>query len=642
MSTLLRVLIPVLVVAASAAAQAPLLAEDFSGAVGAMPPTGWLIATHQGAPSEGFRFDNPASRAVPAPLQAPVAIVDSDFAGIVAIDTELVSPVFDASSAPALELRWSQLHIPLLSVVEVAVVTPAGRSVVHGPTMAGGLTPQSFAIDITAACNASSQCRISFRYMGNYDWYWMIDDVVVQEPSVVDVGVTAVTSPSPPQAGCAPLGAAATVAVDVRNFGSAAIPAGTMVPASYTLDGGAPVVETFTTSAALTPGATTSFVFATTVDLSQPAAHVLDAATMLGGDSNPANDGVTGHVVSAPVVVSSFPLVEDFDALAPGSTVMPPGWVNDTGDVTGAPGNDDWIALFGPTPSAGTGPGADHTSGAGVYVYVEDSFPGDHAAVNLLTPCLDLASASFPTLAFYRHGVNAGAAAEENTLSVDVITYPGGAVVSDVVAPFGDTGTTAWVAGVVDLSPFAATTLRVRFRASTANAGGFGHDLALDDVSVFEAVPGPGQPPSAGIAALDVNDAVEVNGLGVDSGLPGPYAACVTAGDGLHIDLTAEPHAAVVLFAGPSNPGVLDFGPVGTLDVGSPDGMGGVAGIEIVGNGAAPGLTSALFVIPAGGVQSIAFLAPAVLAGTLVPLQMVAPHSTVVARLSNSVVLTVL
>ena len=77
-----------------------LISEDFSTATGTTPPAGWTQNLIVGDPiDDQWRFDNPASRGLNAPISNPAAIFDSDFLSDngLAENVALESPVFNAS-----------------------------------------------------------------------------------------------------------------------------------------------------------------------------------------------------------------------------------------------------------------------------------------------------------------------------------------------------------------------------------------------------------------------------------------------------------------------------------------------------------------------------------------------------------------
>lgn len=102
-----------------------------------------------------------------------------------------------------------------------------------------------------------------------------------------DVGVTSITSP----VSASGLSAAETVTVEISNFGGATQ---TSIPVFYAVDGGTPVSETYTGSIA--SGASDTYTFATTVDLSALGTYVFDAGTELAGDADTSNDDATATV----------------------------------------------------------------------------------------------------------------------------------------------------------------------------------------------------------------------------------------------------------------------------------------------------------------------------------------------------------
>ena len=105
--------------------------------------------------------------------------------------------------------------------------------------------------------------------------------------TVDDIGVTSITSPVSGQ-----LSNAEEITINVRNFGINDI---VDPQVQYTIDGGTPVVETFT--GVLAAGATEIYTFATPADLSiQNQIYTIASRTNYGPDSNPANDEATKTV----------------------------------------------------------------------------------------------------------------------------------------------------------------------------------------------------------------------------------------------------------------------------------------------------------------------------------------------------------
>ena len=111
---------------------------------------------------------------------------------------------------------------------------------------------------------------------------------LVREPSIgQDTGVVAITSPVTGSG----LSDSEVVTIEIQNFGGTTQ---TSIPVFYSLDGAAPVNETYTGSIA--QGATDTYSFTTTVDLSELTDYVFVAGTELPGDDNPSNDDTSAEV----------------------------------------------------------------------------------------------------------------------------------------------------------------------------------------------------------------------------------------------------------------------------------------------------------------------------------------------------------
>lgn len=107
-------------------------------------------------------------------------------------------------------------------------------------------------------------------------------------PQADDIGVTSIDEPN-----SGILGAAEDVTVTIRNFGSNDI---TDPEVQYTVDGGTPVVETY--SGTITAGSSESYTFTQQADLSTPGTYTIAARTNLPGDTNPGNDEASKMVIN--------------------------------------------------------------------------------------------------------------------------------------------------------------------------------------------------------------------------------------------------------------------------------------------------------------------------------------------------------
>lgn len=484
--------------------------ENFDGSASngtLVPPAGWFQETTDstGTNSDWF-FRN---QLTPTTACSPAADHTTGVLG-----QGYYAHVEDASSFAAISLRTPCMWIALIA-------NPELEFWVHSLNAnTGGASPNSLSVDvIDQAGNVTSdiitpigalaagwqRVRVSLvpyvglgiiqiRFRGRSDGGSASHDIAIDDVRVIDafaddLTVAAITNPVT-NANCGPQGFP-EVTISVLNDGTTTYPAGTMIPVSYTVNGGAPVNETMTLTGNLTTGNSESFTFAANADLSAYGTYTLTATVSSPTDQNTANDTKSGHVVlSGPpgaAVISTFPWLETFDASVANNTTIPPAnWIQATNDATGT--NSDWFFRNTDTPSTGTGPVADHTtgvSGVGYFAHVEDA--GNFAAVNLITPCIDISALPNPTLAFWVHSLNGNSGGgSPNLLNVDVIDDQGG-ITTSVIPAIGALGN-VWTEFLVDLTPFQSIgtgRIRIQFRGTSAG-GSTLHDVCIDDVRVFE------------------------------------------------------------------------------------------------------------------------------------------------------------
>lgn len=398
------------------------------------------------------------------------------------------------------------------------------------------------------------------------------DNVRVDPILSTDVAVSAIVSPTT-TGGCTT--ASSTVTVSLTNNAGLSLAAGTMIQMTYTVDAGTPVVETLTLAASLAANATINYSFTTPASfpvLGQTYAIAVTAT--LTGDQNNLNDSLSTAITSGFSLIGTWS--ETFSTISwsgtptNGTTTGPAGWSQETTDATGT--DSDWYFRNTDTPSAGTGPVADHTTGAsggtGYYAYVEDA--GNFAGVNLRTPCCDVTSVTTPTLVFFYQILNGNTnAASPNQLHVDIITYPGAVVNLDVIPALNPTGA-AWTCASVDLTPYQGMTFEIRFRGSS-NGGSTLCDVCIDDVSVIDLQDLGGQKPQFGSAVLDVAGATDINGFDINClQVTGPLARTLPHGSPLAMTFRGAAFQPIVLLTGPANIAAATIPSIGQLDIGNP------------------------------------------------------------------------
>jgi hypothetical protein len=246
-----------------------------------------------------------------------------------------------------------------------------------------------------------------------------------------------------------------------------------------------PAAPTLTTNPVAPAGSATF-----TVTLTPTAGGAFEATLTI--NSNDANEGTyTVLIQGTGVAPLALPVLENYDTWTTDTTnpvPLPSNWVNET---TG--GVNDWFILAGATPSGNTGPDIDQSTGtaAGHYVYFEDSNGQNAGDVVMLSPVINLGSATNPTLTFWFHANDAnGVAASNNTLHIDVVNRTTSTTTNDVTAVIQHVAAngTTWTLRSVSLSAFVGNMIQVRFRVDDAG-NSFTHDIAIDTFRVFDFLP---------------------------------------------------------------------------------------------------------------------------------------------------------
>jgi len=233
-------------------------------------------------------------------------------------DADLTSGSIDCSMYNVVRLRFNQLlyHFSESAKVYVSNDGSSWTEVYDASALLsqGQATPNPDVVDVdlTAYAALQSNVYIRFSYIGDYDYWWMIDDVELYEPAAADAGVFAITSPS---TSCTILSSTETISVEIYNFGSDSISA---FDVSYSVNGGIAVTETVADTIA--PGMSFSYSFTVPADFSVAGAYTISAYTSLSGDADNSNDTNNISIFNGAVQVTTssaytmgFESNEDFD-----------------------------------------------------------------------------------------------------------------------------------------------------------------------------------------------------------------------------------------------------------------------------------------------------------------------------------------
>ncbi len=161
------------------------LSESFDH--GSLPP-GWEVWDHAGG-GVVWRFDNHSNRGNLTGGSAGFAMVDSDYAGPIDVDTSLVSSPVDLSAESVVILTFDQDFFfytesqPEIADVDVSVADGAWLNVLRQTSSVRGPNHQSSGnppvrIDISEIAAHQADVRVRFRYHNAHaDWWWQVDNV---------------------------------------------------------------------------------------------------------------------------------------------------------------------------------------------------------------------------------------------------------------------------------------------------------------------------------------------------------------------------------------------------------------------------------------------------------------------------------
>lgn len=405
--------------------------------------------------------------------------------GSVGDTAELISPCIDITGVASPFLSyWYHMYGGDIGTLEVIVASGGVQTVVQTFTgeqqTSNGEAWRRGLVDLGAF---SGTIQIILRGIGNgiFDGDIAIDDLEVVDLPANDIGITAITAPVDGM-GCDGLSASESVTVTIENFG-AAPQTGFFLGYQVGL-AGTPVIETYT-GAPIPAGGTASYTFAGTADLSVPGMYLIGAATGLIGDADNSNDSTT-VMVNHPAPIPG-PIVEDFETFVSDGNFSGngTGLMNDWMNTPAGPTSGYvWSVRNGTTGSSSTGPNVDHTIGSasGTYMYTESSGTSAGDTAELISPCVDINSLTFPYLSFWYHmyGSNIG------TLEASIVQNGVETQLWTISGEQQSSGNAPWEQVLIDLSAYSGSA-QILFRA--INAGSTSGDLAIDDVGLINVPP---------------------------------------------------------------------------------------------------------------------------------------------------------
>ncbi|MEN8927250.1 MAG: S8 family serine peptidase [Flavobacteriales bacterium] len=291
----------------------------------------------------------------------------------------------------------------------------------------------------------------------------------------LDASVSSFVSPS--SSSC--ISGLSDIIIRVENTGSSSI---SNIPVKYQINGGSVISETITSTIA--PSAFLDYTFTTQYNFASQGNYTLRAWSELPGELYPFNDSTGSDYTYSPTL--TIPFIENFNSFSNCSTDpdcetincgLRNGFVNLTNFVED---DIDWRTNNGATPSNGTGPAGDHTTGSTRYLYIEASGTCDSKTASLLSPCIDISkSIAYPAVQFWYHMTGTAV----DSLSVDI--FDGTIWHLDQFKVGGDQGS-QWRKAIVYVTAFSGKTIKVRINATTGT--GWSSDIAIDDFGIDDHV----------------------------------------------------------------------------------------------------------------------------------------------------------
>jgi MYXO-CTERM domain-containing protein len=226
----------------------------------------------------------------------------------------LASPVFDFTGVAAPQASfWYHMLGATMGSLHVDVSTDGGLTFpdldVASVTGENGNTWHLLGVNLTPYANEPAVVvRVRGLTGSSFTSDIAIDDFAVCDSnSPPDVGIVAM---SPPELAC-DLDGTTTVEVQIKNHAlCASSPASFDV--QYAVDGGAPVTETFA-GGPIAAGATATYTFTATANLSGAGPFDLVARTLATGDIDASNDTFEQTVSEVGGAVAAYPSLEDFE-----------------------------------------------------------------------------------------------------------------------------------------------------------------------------------------------------------------------------------------------------------------------------------------------------------------------------------------
>jgi len=177
-----------ILLSSSAFAQVSLIRENFDTfpiTTPALPHQGWVNRVIAGNSSiDQWVFNNPGARTFASPISGRFAIFDSDdySAGGGAENVAMESPSFSAQNFSSIRLKFNQYFDGIYNSTDTILVEVFNGTIwtaVYSYRGASSIT-NSQDLNITSNLGGTANAKIRFRFVGDWSYYWIIDNVRVE------------------------------------------------------------------------------------------------------------------------------------------------------------------------------------------------------------------------------------------------------------------------------------------------------------------------------------------------------------------------------------------------------------------------------------------------------------------------------
>lgn len=288
--------------------------QDFAGGI----PATWTITDNAGL-GEVFTYTLTGSTTTPDSLLSAgttaangYVIFDSDNGGQNGPeDCDMVTEAINCSGKSTVFISMNEYFLQYAASTGTVSISTDGINFTDVYSAETGLAqnqtsgnPHYVQADISSIAANQATVYVRFKWTGDYDWYWMFDDVTLFEPAAVDAGVTASSLVS----GCS-LSSTTPVTITINNYGGSSI---SNIPVSFSVNGGAAVNEV--APGPIAPNASVDYTFTATANLSTGASSSVSLSANMPGDANTGNNSLSVTVDNITPVSLSTSYVMDFEA----------------------------------------------------------------------------------------------------------------------------------------------------------------------------------------------------------------------------------------------------------------------------------------------------------------------------------------